>query len=352
MPLDVALISIKEAPGGLTGYTMVISPGHNQPGWTYGLGGTMRDLLPFKGYWVVMENADTLYGFSTTPIAASSCLPGAIPLTASSAAPTFPHAFYGNVTISGTPAPNGTVVEARGEGVLTDIEDNPITITEAGKYGAPGGFDPKLVVQGNITDGTNLTFYVNNVAAQCYDAQAGGEWLDSYPFKSSNVTVLELKVTGATLEGHVNFVGRGSAPDGRWIEDFVVRFFQDGNETPWSPINATTNNTGIFNITGILPGTYDIGIKNWTCLSALMPNVVLNANVTTYVYFGTIRVGDANNNDYITISDRTLLYGGWGTSDGDPGWNANCDFNNDGYLTISDRTLLYGNWNEKGDLAL
>jgi hypothetical protein len=68
MPLDQALISIAEAPGGLRGYIMVISPEHNQPGWAYALGGEIKDLLPYKGYWVVMENADTLYGFSTTPI--------------------------------------------------------------------------------------------------------------------------------------------------------------------------------------------------------------------------------------------------------------------------------------------
>ena len=68
MPLDQALVSIEEAPGGLRGYTMVISPGLNQPGWTYSLGGEIKDLLPYKGYWVVMENDDTLYGFSTTPV--------------------------------------------------------------------------------------------------------------------------------------------------------------------------------------------------------------------------------------------------------------------------------------------
>ncbi len=68
MPLDQALISIAEAEGGLRGYTMVVSPAHNQPGWTYGLGGQIQDLIPFKGYWVVMENTDTLYGSSTTPI--------------------------------------------------------------------------------------------------------------------------------------------------------------------------------------------------------------------------------------------------------------------------------------------
>ncbi|MGA9349124.1 MAG: cohesin domain-containing protein [Anaerolineae bacterium] len=68
MPLDQALVSIESAPGGLRGYVMVISPGLNQPGWAYALGGTIRDLLPYKGYWVVMENPDTLYGLSTTPI--------------------------------------------------------------------------------------------------------------------------------------------------------------------------------------------------------------------------------------------------------------------------------------------
>jgi PKD repeat protein len=68
MPLDVALISINEIPGGGTGYTMVISPGMNQPGWAYARGGSIQDLEPYKGYWVIMENPDTLYGFSTTPL--------------------------------------------------------------------------------------------------------------------------------------------------------------------------------------------------------------------------------------------------------------------------------------------
>ncbi|MBI4294908.1 MAG: hypothetical protein HY669_01930 [Chloroflexi bacterium] len=67
MPLSQALVSIAQAPGGTVGYTMVISPELNQPGWAYALGGQAQDMLPYKGYWVVMENSDTLYGFSTTP---------------------------------------------------------------------------------------------------------------------------------------------------------------------------------------------------------------------------------------------------------------------------------------------
>jgi len=62
------LISIENV-GNVSGYTMVVSPNLNQPGWSYAKGGTILDLLPYKGYWVIMENGpDTLFGFSTTPL--------------------------------------------------------------------------------------------------------------------------------------------------------------------------------------------------------------------------------------------------------------------------------------------
>jgi len=154
------------------------------------------------------------------------------------------------------------------------------------------------------------------------------------------------------LEGHVSFSGKGAAPCSTWIEPFVVKGFEPGNlsHVLWIA-NATTNNTGVFIIPGLTPGMYDVGIKNWTCLSELVTGVTLSAGNTTVVNLGTIRVGDANDDDYITIADRTLLYGGWGTKAGDPGWRPYCDFNNDGYLTVADRTLMYGNWGQKGGLV-
>jgi len=75
--------------------------------------------------------------------------------------PPLPHAFYGDVTINGSPAPAGTTVEARGAGVQTSIKDNPITTTESGKFGKAGALEPKLIVQGDILDGAIITFYVN-----------------------------------------------------------------------------------------------------------------------------------------------------------------------------------------------
>jgi len=95
-----------------------------------------------------------------------------------------PHAFYGTVTINDDPAPVGTQVEARGEGVITRIEGNPVVTTEVGQYGSADPLGAKMIVWGDIPDGTTLTFYVNEVST--------GQTL---PWHSGDVTQLDLAVT-------------------------------------------------------------------------------------------------------------------------------------------------------------
>ena len=72
------------------------------------------------------------------------------------------------------------------------ITGNPLTTTQVGQYGGAGGFDPKLVVQGEIAAGTAIYFYIDGVQAQC--ALPGGLWQTSHPFSSGDVTELDLKV--------------------------------------------------------------------------------------------------------------------------------------------------------------
>jgi hypothetical protein len=66
--VEESLITVEEVAGGLPGYIMVISPAHGQPGWVYTRGMPERDMLPYKGYWVVMENPGMVGGFSSTPL--------------------------------------------------------------------------------------------------------------------------------------------------------------------------------------------------------------------------------------------------------------------------------------------
>ena len=77
------------------------------------------------------------------------------------AQPALPHAFYGTVTIGGNSAPDGTQVSATVDSgsVITNVQ-NPTT-TVGGSYGINS---PYLLVQGDITPGATITFYVNGVS--------------------------------------------------------------------------------------------------------------------------------------------------------------------------------------------
>jgi len=152
------------------------------------------------------------------------------------------------------------------------------------------------------------------------------------------------------LEGIVSFPGRDKSYD-RWVEELEVRFWEYGSEKSWSPVPAITDRNGYFDVFGIPPGTYNVAIKNWTCLSELETGVVLPDGEVTEVDFGTTREGDANDDDWVTGSDRSLLYAAWGSHEGDPNWNPHCDFNRDGWITGADRNLMYTYWNQHGDLV-
>jgi len=255
------------------------------------------------------------------------------------------HQFWGTVSINSVPAPEGTEVVAR----IAGVAENFTTAVAANHtYGWSSTFkvkgdDPETPEKEGGNDGDTIDFYV------------AGTWATNFTFKSGEYNVLNLSVvviTNATLEGHVSFAERGSAPCGTWIEPFNVMLFEPGNPSHmlWTG-NATTNSTGVFNITGLAPGTYDIGVKNWTCLSEVNTSVTLGADNTTVADFGTTREGDADNNDHINILDASFLAGAFGSSQGGPGWNAHCDFNRDENINILDASVLASNFGQHGDLV-
>ena len=95
-----------------------------------------------------------------------------------------PHAFYDNIEINVEPAPVGTTVEARGEGVSVGLAGNPIITSEAGKYGTEDYSGAKLIVQGDIDGNPVLSFYINGVLAD-----------QTFTWESGEITRLNLTVT-------------------------------------------------------------------------------------------------------------------------------------------------------------
>jgi hypothetical protein len=175
--------------------------------------------------------------------------------------PPLPHAFYGAVEINGSPAPVGTEVEARGEGVVTNVQGNPIVTIKAGKYGGPGGLDPKLVVQGDIEEGVTLTFYVNGVEAKTEPTPVtwhSGEITEVN--LSATITVVPLGVTTdpATTITSTTATLNGSLTDLRDASSVQVSFQWGlttayGNQT--SPQTKTSTGSFSATLTGLSAST-------------------------------------------------------------------------------------------------
>jgi len=111
--------------------------------------------------------------------------------------------------------------------------------------------------------------------------------------------------------------------------NIVVRFFEQGTTNEVMRAASVSNAAGVFIVTGITPGTYDVGIKPQGALSELVLAQVFTDGVTTNIVFGNTRWGDLNFDDIINVADRNVMYGYWnigGDCFGYPGdWHLPCD---------------------------
>jgi len=220
------------------------------------------------------------------------------------------------------------------------LSDDASWLSESPTSGSCTNVHSSVAVSVN-TSGMPVGDYTANITIEAPEARNSGQIVP---------VGLHIRETG-TLQGTVNFEGRGDAPNDKWMEPFVVKLFQPGELSQAIRTEVvTTNNTGVFIITDVVAGIYDIGIKNATCLSMVVANVTVGFNETEVVDFGTTREGDANNDDYIDASDYSALSAAWLSWPGQPNWNAAADFSRDNYIDASDYGPLSVNWLKWGDL--
>jgi hypothetical protein len=131
-----------------------------------------------------------------------------------------PHKFYGNVTIGGFPAQNGTHITASVTGGGEDY-----TTLVVGEYGTGFIFDLFMVQPlgegSTIEGGDPITFFINGIPAEVYEV-GKGPWMTSYPFKDGGETNLDLRIAGtqhtisatAGTGGIISPSGSVQVPDG------------------------------------------------------------------------------------------------------------------------------------------
>jgi len=103
---------------------------------------------------------------------------------------------------------------------------------------------------------------------------------------------------------------------------------------------VNTTLTFNWNTTGVVPGNYIISAE-----ASIVPDE-LNTDNNIFGN-GMIRVkipGDIDGDGYVGSSDFSVLAGAYGSSSGDPAYDARADFDNDGYIGSADFSILAGNY--------
>jgi len=178
------------------------------------------------------------------------------------------------------------------------------------------------------------------------------------PYYGSITGDSQTEVTFPTLEGHVDLFRTEAAGGPTWETPLVVRFFDNSTklEMDWSPINVTTDAYGNFTIEDVCPGTYDIGIKNYTTLSKMVYGKAFIADDTTAANFGTLIEADCDDNDKTEGSDYAKVLNNYGARKiADPTfWATNelwkADYTRDEKIDGADYASLLNNYGERGDI--
>jgi hypothetical protein len=120
--------------------------------------------------------------------------------------------------------------------------------------------------------------------------------------------------TSGTLNGSVLLQGVGPTPSAAWQVPLVVTFSDviSGNLILTS--YPATDSTGRFSVFGILPGTYDVTVRQSGALARKATGVAFNPGAVTAKDFGTLIAGDVDSNGLVDIVDFSLLRASFGQS--------------------------------------
>ncbi|KQC31622.1 ring canal kelch-like protein [Flagellimonas eckloniae] len=196
----------------------------------------------------------------------------------------------------------------------------PVVLTETpGSSGTPDGGINHFIAVTNGVNGENSV--ASNTIVLEYDPDAlGGDITLSY-----------------TLQGRTDFT-----------MDLTVDIYEQGNSEPIYQFTPVGSENGEVTVNGIEPGTYQIAVKSANYLQKVQTVTVLG-NENNPVDMGELKAGDANNDNFITILDFSILSNSFGLESADPEFDLSADFNGDGFITIVDFSLLSSNFGTAGE---
>ncbi|MDX2139444.1 MAG: glycoside hydrolase family 44 protein [Chloroflexota bacterium] len=172
---------------------------------------------------------------------------------------------------------------------------------------------------------------------------SGGAVSLTYPANSITLLVVAPGSTSGSVNGQVGLQGR-TAGTSAMIVPLTIERITGG--TVQSTHTPTSDMQGAFTLNPLPSGAARLRVKAAGYLASAQD--VTLAGGANAVSFGTLRAGDVNGDNSVTLLDFSALASAYNRTSGQPGWNANADLNGDGGVTLIDFSLLASNFNQTG----
>lgn len=143
-------------------------------------------------------------------------------------------------------------------------------------------------------------------------------------------------------------------PSGANVQPVSITLKMGSLEVNYPLGNTDANGNRVISLNGLPPGTpYVWRAKGPRSLANSGTGTTPLAGVCTVnLEIGTMRAGDANNDNVVNVSDFTILRATNGKGCGQTGYDGRADFNNDCVVNITDFNLLRSNYGQSGAPAI
>jgi uncharacterized repeat protein (TIGR02543 family) len=146
----------------------------------------------------------------------------------------------------------------------------------------------------------------------------------------------------ATLNGSLTLEGRTDHSS-----QVTVSLYAVGQVNPVYSFTTSTDASGNFTISGVIPGAYEVAVKaDYYLQSVNSVTLVAGSNTDS---FGQQLAGDANDDNKVSLLDFSLLAAAYNTQTSNPQFDIRADFNGDGTVEALDFSLLASSYSQQGE---
>lgn len=213
-----------------------------------------------------------------------------------------------------------------------------------GLIGAGGTVDIPIVLLQTVFGNGTPSGGLNQIIA----VTSSGAYVPNKQVSQTSNKITLLYDPNAVIDGNVtiSYTLQGRTDH---TTDLTVNVYEQGSITPVYQFTPTGSAIGEAIITNLAPGTYNIAVKSANYLQIVgTVNVVSGPNILSV---GNLKAGDANNDNFVTLEDFSILSATFNKQSSDVGYDGRADFNGDGFVTLEDFSLLGANFNTAGDIV-